>query len=418
MMQTGSKILLIEDAKDDLVTSFFATCKNANYIDKDMYRRISDWSPTYDQYTDLCQKINEELPNIRVAGSFQKAVELILQAAQGEDYEWFFIDRDLSNYKDVNTTFKVGEKEFNKSFSDSFGEFLGDYFVVMLLNANVPIEKICFFTNNTDEDTLKTLRKSPYLHDNNIPDVIRKSNNSPALIEKLRHAHRSKIRFLYKDIFNNQKVNDIWGSYLELFIALLARRYSGKAYEPSQGIILRLMIEVGIPNTIPQRYADLSTRQFLNYNDVQYNISLKVDVDCRQASQDDKDLHNAWKDIVKNVGRNLLWASLQDVKNRIESYNLRNKTSIQPRELINYDTARFLTALSSLYFSPPPTDLPPKYIFSYIDNIYTVTSEFSAHGKNNLAEQKLSQDGWNALLSGMLQIMQWVANTNPNPPSP
>ena len=107
----------------------------------------------------------------------------------------------------------VGEKEFNKSFSDSFGKFLGDYFVVMLLNANVPIEKICFFTNNTDENTLETLRKSSYLHDNNIPDVIRKSDNSPALIEKLRHAHRSKIRFSYKDIFNNQKVNDIWGSY-------------------------------------------------------------------------------------------------------------------------------------------------------------------------------------------------------------
>ena len=56
----------------------------------------------------------------------------------------------------------------------------------------------------------------------------------------------------------------------------------------------------------------------------------------------------------------------------------------------------------------------PQYIFSYTDCIYTVTSEFSAHGKNDRTTDDLSIDGWEALLSGMLQIMQWVADKNPN----
>ena len=56
----------------------------------------------------------------------------------------------------------------------------------------------------------------------------------------------------------------------------------------------------------------------------------------------------------------------------------------------------------------------PKFIFSYIDNIYTVTSEISAHGKNDKTTEGLCADGWSALLSGMIQIMQWVAETNPN----
>jgi hypothetical protein len=84
-----------------------------------------------------------------------------------------------------------------------------------------------------------------------------------------------------------------------------------------------------------------------------------------------------------------------------------------------YDAARFFAALNQLYFgNATHPGLPPKYIFSYMDNIYTVTSEFSAHGKNATTTNDLSPDGWSALLSGMLQIMQWVADTNPNPPPP
>jgi hypothetical protein len=55
------------------------------------------------------------------------------------------------------------------------------------------------------------------------------------------------------------------------------------------------------------------------------------------------------------------------------------------------------------------TPSPPKYIFSYIDNIYTVTSEWSAHGRNAQTTNDLTKEGWEALLNGMLQILQWVA---------
>ena len=134
---------------------------------------------------------------------------------------------------------------------------------------------------------------------------------------------------------------------------------------------------------------------------------------------ENKKLHIDWCKIIgksiKDKNRNtLLWLEDSDLNRYLNELQIQSPLD----KLRQYDTARFLAALNQLYFGDPPKDLPPKYIFSYIDNIYTVTSELSAHGKNDKTTEGLSVDGWEALLSGMLQIMKWVADTNPNPKSP
>ena len=174
---------------------------------------------------------------------------------------------------------------------------------------------------------------------------------------------------------------------------------------------------MGIPQIVPEEYSKKTIRNFLNCAEAKYNTKPKD----YGPTEKEKKLHNIWIEILKkNIKEgkinSLLWIENEDLKKCFDGID--EKCEICLDNVINYDTARFLTALNLLYFGKPPKDLPPKYIFSYIDNIYTVTSEFSAHGKNDKTTDGLSPDGWSALLSGMIQIMQWVAKGNPNPTSP
>lgn len=423
-MRTGSKILFIED-EINLDNKIIGCLEAARLISGDISDR---------------EELNESTDgNIVIATSFTDAFEKIISLGDGSEYEWIFIDRNLAEYaisseetiilRDYITSkledFFIGDQIFTKKFFNGLiqeysntGEqriFAGDYLFIMLINAGVPIEKICFLTANNDA-SMEELTKSPYLHKKRLPEVISKdSDGYKKLEEKLRDSHGAKVRFLYREIFNNEKVKNVFGSYIEQFISVLAKRYkygSNATYTKGDGILLRNMIEMGIPQIVPEEYSKKTIRKFLNCANAKYNTKPKD----YAPTEEEKKLHNIWikmlNESVKIGEKNsLLWTDKKDLENRFGK--IEKKGEICLDNVINYDTARFLTALNLLYFGEPPSDLPPKYIFSYIDNIYTVTSEFSAHGKNDKTTDGLSLDGWSALLSGMLQIMQWVTDTNP-----
>ena len=413
-MGTGSKILFIED-EINLDDKIIDALEAAGLIAGDIGDRDA-----------LNNKTNG---NIVIATSFTDAFERIISLGDGSEYEWIFLDRNLAEYaisSEKSTKikeyigssiedFSIGDKVFTKKFFDGFtcnnseNEQLilaGDYLFITLINAGVPIEKICFLTANNDS-SVKMLEKSPYLHKKRSLQILDKSDAAgfSDLEDILKNSHKAKIRFLYRDIFNNTKVQNIWGPYIEDFIAILAKRYAsgaGAGYK-GDGIILRNMIETGLPKIVPARYG---IRKYLNNASNQYNPSSSLKLDPY-----DKTLHKTWKDMIdKSIkaqkGNTLLWWNDKNLQAELNSL----QSTIILDDLKAYDAARFFAALNQLYFgNSVPSGLPPKYIFSYMDNIYTITSEFSAHGKNATTTNALSSDGWSALLSGMLQIMQWVA---------
>ena len=159
---------------------------------------------------------------------------------------------------------------------------------------------------------------------------------------------------------------------------------------------------------------DLSCRDVLNDKNSGYNLQYDKFV-----------LKNWWHyfDLYKRLPDNNDQTKIEnDLKKQYPKYYNKDpkQAQKQAQKIIacSYEI-KTLTALQLIFRNQSQYVDLPKYIFSYIDNIYTITSEFSAHGRNDKTTdaEGFSPDGWSALLSGMLQIMQWVADKNPNPPS-
>ena len=168
-MGTGSKILFIED-QTNIDQQIINCLEVAELLDSDIYGR-----------EELNEKTNG---NIVIATSFRDAFERIIELGDGLEYEWIFLDRDLAHYafSSENSTIlqeyiasdsedlSIGDQIFTKKFFNGLvqgdsntGEqhiFAGDYLFIMLINAGVPIEKICFLTANNDA-SMEELRKSP-----------------------------------------------------------------------------------------------------------------------------------------------------------------------------------------------------------------------------------------------------------------
>ena len=416
-MRTGSKILFIED-ESNLDNKIIDVLEDAGLINGDVSDRET-----------LNKQTNGD---IVIATSFQDAFKRITALGDGSEYEWIFLDRNLAEYEILSENsstlieyinndsvdFSIDDRIFSKKFFNGFVQgdlqrgqpklFVGDYLFIMLINAGVPVEKICFLTANNDA-SMEELTKSPYLHKKRLPEVIEKTPEGyKGLVKKLQHPHNAKIRFLYRDIFHNKKVDHVFGSYIEDFIAVLAKRYKSNAdteYTKGDGIVLRNMVEsvvsyIADDNNFKNRLNDPkeveTVRRFLNCNLLGYS---------GQFEQRLSHIHSNFVNICNKLKKKVL--------NKNDKMAITKWISDYEADLIiEYSNAKVVTALNDFYFHAP-YDFPPKYIFSYIDNIYTVTSEFSAHGKNDKTTDGLSSDGWSALLSGMLQIMQWVTDTNP-----
>ena len=437
-MNNGSKIIIIEDEKSGINDFSKVLCLRLHKSEQEQnksekkWKAISQLMPKPQTNTEVNEKDKKEYyfnefnkfwnGNAECPTSFKNAYELIESIGSGEDYEWIFIDRNLEFYHDIddvckekNPDIKIGEKKFTKSFFEGIKKYVGDYLFIMLINAGVPIEKICFLTANSN-NTIEELKESLYLHKEQIPQIIAKDDDGYENLKKiLQNSHCAKIRFLYREIFNNKKVEDIFGPYIEDFITMLAERYKNGqvTFERKNGIVLRNMIEAVVAY-ISEKYfniPDLRCRDLLN-NKIKYNIKFNKELDLNLIPYS----FNYVKQ--NNFPTQNDQSKIENFLSRQKYYKNNQKKIPQDAEKIiniseSLKISSILIQLSTLYRAKIE-NLPPKYIFSYIDNIYTVTSEISAHGKNDKTTEGLCADGWSALLSGMIQIMQWVADTNPN----
>lgn len=374
-----------------------------------------------------------------IAKSFEDAVNKVINVKNGNDYSWIFIDRNLGTFTDINAekpiTVKVDKNtiEFNNKFFKNFENFEGDYLYFLLRKNGVPIEKICFLTandpNNNGENS--RLRTSHLVFDKDIPNTIIKlektstkssmegndddeyianDDDEKKLYETIANSLSVQISFKYREIFNNEKVKDIFGPYINDFIKMLAERYKNGqvAFERKNGIVLRNMIEAVVAY-IGEKYfkdSDLRCRDLLN-NKAKYNIKFDKKLNPKLVK-------HYFNYVEQNgIPTDTDQSKVENFLSNIDYYQTnKNKICDDAKNIISISQSLaiscILNKLQKLY-EANISKLPPKYIFSYIDNIYTVTSEISAHGKNDKTTEDLGADGWSALLSGMIQIMQWVA---------
>lgn len=447
----GTKILFIEDDVKTLKEFWIALRETGNgWVDS------SDSVPVdfaaFNKYFE-----DKNSPVISITQSFSEAINIIKNINPNE-YGMIFIDRNLETYPDVAIKqIKVkDDATYSKDFFDFFDKYLGDYLYFRLVDAGVPKEKLCFLTANnpqanmpqTDFKTNLFVRHEPQSiskltssrdtkEQSNVSSFMAALNNpqvtderlkikNKELIACLRELNETSVRFKYSNIFNNKKVNEIFKEdNILCFIAMLAKRYKdglrAQYINPDDGILLRKMIEDVVSYIVVKFFSCqwppgsiVSVRGFLN-NQCNYKANL--------PSKDHWDMFQNWLKLSVELGHFPISTEDQNYIENTYFPNLEKNTGIKKvkkdaEEIIKYSTAKVLHLLYDHFYKGNSSPNIPKYIFSYIDNIYTVTSELSAHGKNTTTTKDLSPDGWSALLSGMIQIMQWVTDTNPNPTSP
>ena len=415
----GSKILFIEDAKQQII-SLWKALVNAGLV---------EGSPPSD-----FQQFNERFPDERIAlaTSFSDAINRINQIDCGREYAMIFIDRDLTFYEDIQKKELLdipGENDyFTLEFFTAFGKYLGDYLYFRLIHAGVPKEKLCFLSANNPNDKLDkefkatafVLHRPNYLskgkgemevsgsgdpmQSESEMKIILDEYNTSEFIKHLKTYDEAAVRFKYETIFENNKVHEIFArDDINQFISILSEFYNGKKRDLKSDSTLRKMIEslVGYLDS-----KDTRVRDYLNLNDA-YSALPKRFYTARNY-RDYKSKYPNQKVILENIEKFL-------------ASDKKLHPTVCEREaeyVMQYATASYLKELANFYKGNPSNTDPPLYIFSYMDNIYTITSEFSHHVINYKENQSLSDDGWEALLHGMCQILQWIVEKYPNSSTP
>ena len=438
-MDSGSKCLIIEDEKNGISDFSKVLCSVLPSFQADSEQREKEWlaiplnMPKPESGRSASDKDKDEYyfnqfnafwaGNAICPKSFEDAYRLVNAIGAGEEYELIFIDRNLENYHDIKNgnEIQIDEKKFTKTFFEGLNGFAGDFLFLMLVNAGVPIEKICFLTANNDA-SIEDMEKSLFLQKKLPPKIISKTDKGYKEVKEiLNDCQKAKIRFGYKELFENKKVCDIFGENINKFIAILAKQSKHENSSKDDGNTLRKMLEDVVPYIAVKFFSckwkpgsSVSVRNFLNS---------QSDYKAKLPNKEHWDMYQNWLKLSVELGRFPI--STKDQKYIENTYfpNLEKATGIKKdkkdaEKIIKYSTAKVLHLLYDHFYRDNSSTNIPKYIFSYIDNIYTVTSEVSSHGPNDKTTDGLSPDGWSALLSGMLQIMQWVADTNPNPTSP
>lgn len=365
---------------------------------------------------------------VEFANGFRDAVEKIINAGDGADYSWFFLDRNLECFSDVKNGKKITVKlpggdqiVFSEVFFQCFKSFEGDYLYFLLRKAGVPIEKICFLTGNDPSSDKKSLQSTPFVFGEKTPEVIVKLKpdpnqvalgfvnddrvkieNSPdadvvALVEKIGNTPQVQLRCRYSEIFKNEtKLNNIFGNdIINRFLGVLEKIEKGQT-QKDDGVVFRNMVEKICSWLWGPSIRAIEPRAFMNNIDTQNDFAYSLNY---------KNFEFAYKHLLsismkKKTWRNRLpeWKDLQD--------DLDNNVELLPGADAA-DTAALLCYLN--YYLQDCKDIP-KYFIACLDHVYTLTSEFSAHGKSDIDVNDIP---WRALADDMITILKWCVGNQP-----
>lgn len=394
-MNTGAKFLFIEDEKSNL--SFIL-----NGLTAAIPRQDNEQLPDKNCFSEFNK--NNYIKKIACfAESLQDALEKIDDVCVGKTrYECIFLDRNLSSFSDS----KTGEIKYNGgSYIPTSNEskiYDGDNLYVRLICAGIPAESIFIMTAN---DPQKEQMALPYFIDKNKVQVISRTrdtgtadedvfeddteneNSESKFVSVLRNCINTKVRFRYSEIFDSPRFQEIFSdnaisSWDEKFIEILARVLYGRVDDQLSdiGITLRNMTEyicdwLGREKFSANNSDNYDVRYTLNSCESKYNFNY---INFSKTLQE------------------LLYEHVKIIRQ-------------SPQEAENaVNTCIYMAAAN--FFLQDKSAIP-KFILSYIDNIYTVTSEFSAHGRRNHTYNDVSREGWTALVYEMVQVLQWCVKT-------
>ena len=220
-----------------------------------------------------------------------------------------------------------------------------------------------------------------------------------------------QISFRHRDFFDNRHVESIFANtdLLNKFQRLLFKVENNVKPEYEDGTVLRNMLELIVLKWQSRFKLDSKdVRNFLNNKKSEFVPSFPWQYEDWLNAFNQFNHLPVWSD----RGMLIKWY----INNGDDPSDAKKKAD----KTIQCSFFLLEGIMTSCYRSQnTPPGLPPKYIFSYIDNIYTVTSEWSSHGKNlkTTKPKEFTLEGWKALVFGMCQILQWMAKENPNPPS-
>lgn len=380
------------------------------------------------------KKILKDNPCLEVFDSLNDAVDLISRTNDIlSEYELFIFDRNL--FSSAGATGR--KKTYNRSdieakthirFDENYKEQEGDFLAEYLLSRTKPEDIVKLVARLYFYSAFNIKRKdgeidTPFaikVENKNFPKehFVDKDDNGREQLKKiirdLELPGKVQIKFKYKKIFGNHEIQSLPSEEMEDFIDLLTRiEYTDGAtgfnFKKGDGTLLRNMIAwvVALLSRNNVNTDGISVRGFLNDPKNKYFPHYITAYMLQQWAfyyKKTKPLYPT-KEIIPEEDRKKTQEHFHNQQERIEEYF--NDISFISELISFHDQLKKLSFDSAAKV--------PKYIFSYIDNIYTVTSEWAAHGGNPDKVTDLSAEGFRALVYGMCQILDWLADKYPNP---
>lgn len=391
---------------------------------------------------------------------FEKAQKKATEVGEGKDYDCIFIARDLSGFVSAvkelpsvnlrkplidprflerttgNTPDAAEIPEASMPFDDicqafDNGKKMGDFIYLLLRQQGIPQEKL--FLYGVDDTPgiadILTLRGVNFIKQNlfgNDKDGGAQLDiNSKYLTVKsiCGACEEARVYYRYKHIFEkltHPKLEPLY-QRVDKFISLLAELETGSVLSyDAAAVELRKMTE-DIAGVYGQ--CDAKVRKFLA--DSIYNKSLPKG--CSKVEE-------AYMELVK---KNILHldGKIDDpqkindprqacINNAYKEFTTNNGFKSKKDFYVDYNqkVSRLLLLCFSIGCNDRSTNSFHKYVFSCIDNIYTVTCECSLHSgphTNFNQPPKLPQDqvAWHTLFNGlfnnMLAVLDYIARFPP-----
>lgn len=234
------------------------------------------------------QEIHNALKNnpcLKVFDSFETAVEHISGINDIlSEYELFIFDRNLSSSAggtggypsyDESTITAKAKFEFTNNYKNMEGDFLAVQLCTKTLDKEGLFSRLYFYSAyNREAGTpfAATVNNDTFPMDHFIDKDDAGREQLKKLISNSDIPGIFQVRFKYRKIFSNQKIQNLLGKKMEGFIELLARIESaGLTFDEGDGTLLRNMIE-GIVALLSGKNEYVSARNFLNDSANGYSI--------------------------------------------------------------------------------------------------------------------------------------------------
>jgi uncharacterized protein YjgD (DUF1641 family) len=220
-------------------------------------------------------KIFEKSSIVKLENSFPKALDWVLN--HYNEFEFYIIDRNLSNIMYELEDLKKIDPKFNENFYDKFFEREGDYFLELLISKNFDVKNKFFFltANSSDrlrnEDEIQNHIDFDRFQDHNFID----KSNMEELRQLVRQIEDSKLLNLMKENERYlQILRKIDENLKNTFVELLKKKDDTNREQITQNmsnirlVFINIITMFALSHNLPDTYYSFNKK-----NEKQINMS-------------------------------------------------------------------------------------------------------------------------------------------------